>query len=54
MNLVRICRKDDIFTNILGIYMIQGCGYGMIMGKKILEKIKHNYHIHRGLKLRCV
>ena len=26
----------------------------MIIGKVILEKVKHNYHIDRDLKLRCV
>lgn len=38
MNLGWICGKADICTSILEIYMIQACRYGMIMGKKILEK----------------
>lgn len=53
MNLGGISGKGDIYTSILGIYMIQPCGYGMIMGKKILEKIKYNYRIYRSLKM-CI
>ena len=47
------CGKGDISTDILEIYMFQTCGCGMIMGKEILEKVKHNDYINRGLKM-CI
>lgn len=54
MNLGWICRKGDVSTGILEMYMVQTCGYGIIMENEILGKRKHNDHIHRGLKLTCV
>ena len=39
MNLVWDCGKGDISTGIVEICMVQTCGYGMIMGKEIMEKL---------------